>query len=51
MLKQFSDLIGSDIYKYLLPEKSLELKSSSGGTSKRNVLRRIKKLKKIGNWK
>lgn len=46
MLKQFSDLIGSDIYKYLLPEKSQELKSSSGGTSKRNVLRRIKRLKK-----
>lgn len=45
-LKQFSDLIGSDIYKYLSPEKSVELKSSTGGTSKRNVLRRIKRLKK-----
>ncbi|MEK6692269.1 MAG: lyase family protein, partial [Nitrospirota bacterium] len=45
-LKQFSDLIGYDIYKYLSPEKSVELKSSTGGTSKRNVLRRIKRLKK-----
>jgi argininosuccinate lyase len=45
-LKQFSDLIGSDIYKYLSPEKSVELKSSTGGTSKRNVINRIRSLKR-----
>jgi argininosuccinate lyase len=45
-LRGFSDLIEDDIYKYISPEKSIELKSSLGGTSKRNVLGRIRKLKK-----
>lgn len=41
----FSGLIDKDVYQYLSPEKSLYLKSSLGGTSRRNVLQRIKRLK------
>lgn len=49
-LRGFSGLIEEDIYKYISLEKSIELKSSLGGTSKRNVLGRIRKLKKMRTW-
>lgn len=45
-LKRFSDLIGHDIYNHLSPERSIALKSSFGGTAKKNVLNRIRRLKK-----
>lgn len=45
-LKVFSDLIRNDLYRYISLEKAIELRSSFGGTSKRNVLGRIRKLRR-----
>lgn len=45
-LKRFSRLIREDVYKYISPEGSVRLKSSIGGTSQRNILSRIRRLKK-----
>jgi argininosuccinate lyase len=44
-LKQFSKLIKKDISHYLTAEASIDKKMSLGGTSKKNVLARIKKIK------
>lgn len=45
-LRRFSNLIGDDVYNYISLDKSIELRSSSGGASKRNVLNRIRRLKR-----
>ncbi|MBI5663615.1 MAG: argininosuccinate lyase [Nitrospirae bacterium] len=44
-LKQFSDLIGKDIFHYISVEVSVDGKKSYGGTSREKVLVRIRKIK------
>ncbi|GBD97551.1 MAG TPA: argininosuccinate lyase [Nitrospirae bacterium] len=45
-LKQFSKLIGKDIFHYITVEASVNGKTSFGGTSRKTVLARIKEIKK-----
>lgn len=45
-LRKFSRLFDSDIYRYLTAEGSVAAKKSRGGTSKTEVKRQIKRLKK-----
>jgi argininosuccinate lyase len=45
-LKKFSVVFGKDIFEILNFEKSVELKTSSGGTSSKNVKKEIKKWRK-----
>ncbi len=44
-LKQFSKLLGQDVFHYITVETSVDGKKSFGGTSKQMVLARIKKIK------
>jgi len=44
-LKQFSDLIGKEIFHYISAEVSVNGKKSYGGTSREKVLVRIRKIK------
>ncbi|MEK6673368.1 MAG: argininosuccinate lyase [Nitrospirota bacterium] len=46
-LKGFSRIIGKDIYKYLTAEGSVMAKRSGGGTSRSEVEKQIRRLKKI----
>ncbi|MCK5504047.1 MAG: argininosuccinate lyase, partial [Thermodesulfovibrionia bacterium] len=43
--KKFSKLIADDIYKYISVKASIEGKKSPGGTSRKMVRARIKKIK------
>ncbi len=45
-LRKFSKLIGDDVFSFLTVEGSVNSRSSIGGTSKRDVLRRITEIKK-----
>jgi argininosuccinate lyase len=45
--RRFSDLIETDIYSILTPEGSIKNKRSYGSTSKREVLRQIRRMKKV----
>ncbi len=44
-LKRFSGLIGKDVSRYLTLQTSINRRSSHGGTSKENVIKRIKAIK------
>jgi argininosuccinate lyase len=46
-LKLFSDLIGKDISRYLTLQASINRRNSPGGTSKENVLKRIRTIKSL----
>jgi argininosuccinate lyase len=44
-LKRFSRKIDADIYEYLSVEAVVERRIATGGTAKKNVLRRLKELR------
>jgi argininosuccinate lyase len=46
-LRQFSELIGEDVASYITVSTSVEGKKSPGGTSKKTVLARIRRIKGI----
>jgi len=43
--KRFSDLIGEDVFDLLSAKGSVDSRSSTGGTSRKEVLKRIKRIK------
>ena len=44
-LKKFSSMIGKDISRYITLQSSINRRISHGGTSKENVIKRIKAIK------
>ena len=46
-LKKYSEKIGSDIFKYISLDASVDARKSFGGTAAKTVLARIKQIKNI----